>query len=221
MLNNFHMMQPFCCIRRRRMWQWFHAAEYILQHWPQYTSNYILSTEQACHNVQTNDKWTLWHWVENCLQCCFGSGSEMHELFTLHVQIMRPWICPDIFLTFLFLNSIIFYIFLSCFCCPHQEARGASTLQASQFWCWKGSCHKNDWTCSPMQRPDEKSRLFTIWNVPLLLESRGCGPLASQYSIFHSVFNFHPQKIRVLLFWGFFGRPCFLNVTEGRHLYKS
>lgn len=100
MLNNFHMMQPFCCIRRKRMWQWFHAAEYILQHWPQYTSNYIPSTEPACHNAQTNDKGTLWHAVEKCLQCCFGSGSEMHQLFTFHVQIMRPWIYPDSFLTF-------------------------------------------------------------------------------------------------------------------------
>lgn len=38
---------------------------------------------------------------------------------------------------------------------------------------------------------------------------------------FFTVFNFHPQKIRVLLFWGFFGQPCFLNMTEGRHLYNS
>lgn len=47
------------------------------------------------------------------------------------------------------LLSLWLYFFLSCFCCPHQETRGASALHRPQLWCWKGSCHKNERACSP------------------------------------------------------------------------
>ena len=137
-LNNFRMMQPFCCIHRKRMWQWFHAAEYILQHWPQYTSNYIPSTEPACHNVQTNDKGTLWHRAEKCLECCFGLGSEMHQLSTFRVKIMRPWIYPDFFLTF-FEILLFFYFFFVMLLLPSSggswglHAAGFSVLVLKRF----------------------------------------------------------------------------------------
>lgn len=86
--------------------------------------------------------------MENCLECCFGSVPETHQLSTFQKQLSGPhfrWIYPNLSLTF------FFFFFSSGFCCPHQETHGATVLQGPQFWCWKDSCHKNEWTCSPTQ----------------------------------------------------------------------
>lgn len=54
---------------------------------------------------------------------------------------------------FVFLNSISFssISFVLLLLPSSGGSWGLGVLRGPQFWCWKDSCHKNEWTCSPTQ----------------------------------------------------------------------
>lgn len=88
-------------------------------------------------------------WIETRNASTFHSSWAIKEP-TIHVYIpLSPF----------FYN--LFSLFFALLLLPSSgDSWGLCAEHGPRSWCWKDSCHKNEWTCSPTQGPDEKNRLL-------------------------------------------------------------
>lgn len=61
---------------------------------------------------------------------------EMHQ-FSIFLAPSAHISCQYVCFKIIYIFFFYWISFLSSFCCPHQEAHGASLLKRPQFWCWK------------------------------------------------------------------------------------
>lgn len=161
------------------------------------TQNMSYSTDHSIHQIKSHPpSWSasvskpltqgtllvkVWHQVENCLQCCFGS-----EPFTT--------VYPDFFVT-----SFLSFFFLSLLPSSSGGSRG---LHTARF------CYGVEKTAVirmrehvPQHGPWWEKQIFHHMKTHLMLfHSCRCGTLTSQNSILHSVFNFNSWQMTVLGF---------------------